>query len=559
MKMALTGIPKITADILIIGGGSAGSMAAIRAKELNPDSKVVLFEKSDFQYSGTIPRGMDALNVVTVPGINTAEDFVTANRLYCDGVCDDIKSYTLAKRSYPLLQKLMEWGVCFPRKDGNFDITTLHPHGRYTVSMTEPDLKQILVKKALSAGCRVENRTMAVGLLKEGDAVAGALGLNVRTGERILCTAKAVILTAGGTARFGLPPSGNLYGTYDYPGNTGDGYLLGYRAGASLTGMEFTLCYCLLKDLEAPGMAMMLQKGAHLLDAAGGQLFKNEFYSLSEVNRIQNSPAGPLRIRLSHLPEERIQEVEELLFSCERPIIKRFLEERGLNFRKSDLELATSELFLCGGHGMSGLQVDENAATTVAGLYAAGDTAPAPRGFLTGAFVFGEIAAESAVSYIRHRGKPLPDESSLSSVAQKLERAKDQAHAPVAIRDLEFKIRRSINEYLTPPKNEYKMRHLLRCLDIFKKDLAEKVRIANPRDLFLSFEAENIIDSAILSTTASLERKESRWGFWHSRGDHPDRDDANWLKHIDLFQNAETEAPEISCRPVRRMAGIGAA
>jgi succinate dehydrogenase/fumarate reductase flavoprotein subunit len=143
-------------------------------------------------------------------------------------------------------------------------------------------------------------------------------------------------------------------------------------------------------------------------------------------------------------------------------------------------------------------------------------------------------------------------------VTQRLDRAKDQAHAPVAIRDLEFKVRRSINEYLTPPKNEYKLRHLLSCLDIFKKDLAEKVRIADPRDLFLSFEVENIIDSAILSTTASLERRESRWGFWHSRGDHPDRDDANWLKHIDLIRSAETGAPEISCRPVRRMAGIGA-
>jgi len=85
--------------------------------------------------------------------------------------------------------------------------------------------------------------------------------------------------------------------------------------------------------------------------------------------------------------------------------VKRFLEERGLNFRRDDLELATSELFLCGGHGLSGLQVDENAATTVAGLYAAGDTAPAPRGYLTGAFVFGEIAAESAVAFISHRGK----------------------------------------------------------------------------------------------------------------------------------------------------------
>ena len=557
--MAESGIPTITADILIIGGGSAGSMAAIRAKELGPDLRVVIFEKSDFQYSGTIPRGMDALNVVTVPGINTAEDFVIANRMYCDEICDDPKSYTLAKRSYPLLQKLMAWGVCFPRKDGNFDITTLHPHGRYTVSMTAPDLKQILVKKALAAGCRVENRTMAVGLLKEGAAVAGAMGINVRTGERIICTARAVILAAGGTARFGLPPSGNLYGTYDYPGNTGDGYLLGYRAGAGLTGMEFTMCYCLLKDLEAPGMAMMLQKGASLLDAAGRELFKNEFYSLSEVNRLQNSPAGPLRIRLSHLPEERIREIEELLFSCERPVVKRFLEERGLDFRRNDLELATSELFLCGGHGMSGLHVDEQAATTVPGLYAAGDTAPAPRGFLTGAFVFGEIAAESAVAFSRHRGQPLPDGISVAAVTQKLDRAHHQAHAPVSVRDFEFKIRRSINEYLTPPKNEYKMQHLLRFLGNFKKDLTEKVRIANARDLLLACETENIIDSAMLATRASLERRESRWGFWHSRGDHPVRDDENWLKHIDLIHNVDTGTPDIRHRTVRRMAGIGAA
>jgi succinate dehydrogenase/fumarate reductase flavoprotein subunit len=145
-------IPTLKADLLIIGGGSAGAMAAIRAKELCPNCRVVIFEKSDFQFSGTIPRGMDALNVVTVPGVNTAEDFVIANRIYCDGVCDDPKSYVLAKRSYPLLQKLMGWGVCFPRKDGNFDITTLHPYGKYTVSMTEPDLKQILVKKVLDAG-----------------------------------------------------------------------------------------------------------------------------------------------------------------------------------------------------------------------------------------------------------------------------------------------------------------------------------------------------------------------------------------------------------------------
>ena len=549
-------VATIQADVLIIGGGSAGTMAAIRAKELDPDSRVVIFEKSDFQYSGTIPRGMDALNVVTVPGVSTPEDYVAANRIYCDGISDDPKSHVLAKRSYPLMEKLIRWGVCFPRKDGSYDITTLHPRGRFTVSMTEPNLKQILVKKALDAGCRVENRTMAVGLLKEGDVVSGAVGINIRTGERIVCTAKAVVLAAGGTARFGLPATGKLYGTYDYPGNTGDGYLLGYRAGAKLTSMEFTLCYCLLKDVQAPGMAMMMQKGAKIFDAVGKSLFENEFYSLPEVSRLQRSPSGPLRISLKHLSEETIQEIEELLFTCERPVIQRFLEYRGLNFRKDDLELETSEIFLCGGHGMSGLYVNENAATTAPGLFAAGDTAPVPRAFLSGAFVYGEIAGESAVNFARDRGAPAPDEATLQKWMGKLDRLQEQPHESIAVSDLEHKARRHINQYLAPPKNAYKMELLLQHLATMKKDLAS-VRIVEERDLFQALEAENIIDSAILSTTSSLERKESRWGFWHTRGDYPARDDGNWCKHIDLSLDPETGLPRVSHREVQRMGAIG--
>ena len=553
--MPITDMPTIKADLLIIGGGSAGTMAAIRAKELNPDCSVVIFEKSDFTYSGSIPRGMDALNVVTVPGINSPEDFVASNRIYCDGICDDTKSYILGKRSYPLLEKLLRWGVYFPRKGGQLDITTLHPKGKYTVSMIEPNLKPMMAQKALEAGCQVENRTMAVGLLKEGPTVAGALGVNIRTGERILCLAKAVILAAGGTARFGIPPSGSLHGTYDYPGNTGDGYLLGYRAGASLTSMEFTMCFVLLKDLELPGMSMMIQKGAKILDATGKRLFENEEYNLSEASRVQKSPVGPLRIRLSHLPEETIQEVEELLFSCERPIIKRFLEGRGLDFRRNDLELSTSEIFLCGGHGLSGLVTDETAATTVIGLYAAGDTGPVPRGYLPGAFVFGEIAAESALQFMKDRGEPGPEEASLRGFTTRLDQLQKQSAGTITVRDFEYRTRRYINEYLTPPKNEYKLSLLLESLHQSKKELYERVRISNPRDLFVALEIENIIESAILSTVGSLERKESRWGFWHSRGDYPERDDQNWAKHIDLVEDPHTRMPRVQFRQAKRLIG----
>jgi succinate dehydrogenase/fumarate reductase flavoprotein subunit len=294
--MTFKSVPNIKADILIIGGGSAGTMAAIRAKELFPEMSVVLFEKGDFQYSGSIPRGMDALNVVVIPGIASPEDFVAINREYYHGICDDEKSYVLAKRSYPLMNKLIGWGVAFPKDNGGYDITTLHPHKKFTVTMDTPDLKQILVKKALDAGCRVENRTVAVDLLREGSAVSGAIGLNVRTGEIIVCTAKAVVLSAGGTARFGLPANGEIYGTYDFPGNTGDGYLLGYRAGARLTGMEYTMCYCIMKDAETPGTAMILDKGGKLIDAFGKTVMEKGF-DLSEVNRMQNGPSGPMDSR----------------------------------------------------------------------------------------------------------------------------------------------------------------------------------------------------------------------------------------------------------------------
>jgi succinate dehydrogenase/fumarate reductase flavoprotein subunit len=152
---------------------------------------------------------------------------------------------------------------------------------------------------------------------------------------------------------------------------------------------------------------------------------------------------------------------------------------------------------------------------------------------------------------------PVPEEAELKRVSEKLARYRHQMYNPVPIRDFEYKVRRHINEYLTPPKNRYKLANLLDCLQRFKNDLKDLVRIDTQRDLNEALEVENILDSAYLSTLASLERKESRWGFWHQRGDFPARDDQNWLKHIDLKMNPNTKAPEISHRCVGRIHDIG--
>ena len=544
----------VHADVLIIGGGSAGAMAAIRAKEVNPSQEVLVFEKGHILYSGCIARGMDALNIVAVPGQTTPELYVESNGMACEGIMDEPVNYHMAERSYPLMKKLESWGVFFPKdKDGNYELLQVHPKGKFCLSMKEPELKTILAKRLMSLGCRVFNRVMGLQLIVEEGRVVGAVGINIHTGELVVCHSGSVILTSGGTARFGLPNNGYLYGVYDFPGNTGDGYAMAYRAGAELTGFEYTLNYYIIKDINAPLLYITLTRGAHLLTAMDVHLEDNH-PSIKSMILEHRKDQGPLRIRMKHLSESKIREIEDILFTTERPVQERFYKGRGVNFRTGDIELWPTEYYLCGGHGMTGIFVNEKAATTVPGLYAAGDVSLVARGHLSGAFVYGEIAAEEASEYSRKnspvRGAETPG---LADLKRDLLQRMEQKGGEVSVEEFEYKVRRLISDYVTPPKNAYKLNMALWWMDRFRKEIREKVRVRHIHDLFKVLEVEDIILCAKLSATASLERQESRWGFWHYRADFPQKDDANWRKHIMLRSGADPEQVLVSHRPVVRM------
>lgn len=543
----------VQADVLIIGGGSAGAMAAIRAKEVNPAQKVVVFEKGHILYSGCIARGMDALNIVAVPGMTTPELYVESNRIACGDIMDEPVNFLMAQRSYAMMKKLEGWGVFFPKDaDGKYELLQVHPKGKFCLAMKEPELKTILAKRLLGLGCQVFNRVMGLRLIVEGEEVSGAIGLNIRTGEMVICHAKSVILTSGGTARFGLPNNGYLYGVYDFPGNTGDGYAMAFRAGAQLTGFEYTLNYYIIKDINAPLLYITLTRGAQLLNAMDVH-FEDNHPSNQTIALEYRKDLGPMRIRMKHLPETKIKEIEDILFSTERPVQQRFFEGRGINFRSGDIELWPTEFYLCGGHGMTGIFVDEKAASTLPGLYAAGDVSLVARGHLSGAFVFGEIAAEEASKRAGKVSRAEYNPRILEELKKDLGQRLGQGDGEVSVEEFEYKVRRLINDYVTPPKNAYKLNMALWWMDRFQKEIREKVRIKNIHDLFKVLEVENIMLCARLSATASLERKESRWGFWHYRPDYPQKDDAQWLKHIMLKRGGDPGEIAVSYRPLAKM------
>lgn len=542
---------ELNADILIIGGGSAGCLAAIRAKELNPDLDVVIFEKADLRRSGALALGMDALNVAVVPGVDSPETYLESADLIAQGIMDLGPSYIMAQRSYALMQKLENWGVRFTKdENGQYSLLKIHSKGKFYAAMEEPDLKVILANRVYAAGVRVLNRTMATCLLQNESAVVGATGFNIRSGEFVVCRAKSVILCNGGLARFTLPNTGDLHSVFDFPGNAGDGYALGYRAGAAVTGFEYTMCTPSLKDITCPSFHVTLSRGARLVNAKGELVSDSVEVGSYEVLKEFKENRGPVFIQTKHLSEEKIREIESILFRVERPMQKRFFEQRGIDFRKDDIELYPTEYHLCGGHGLTGLVVGNRAETTLEGLFAAGDVASVPRQHLTGAFVFGEVAAESAMERM---GIPWPELS-----AEQIDREETRVFAflqpepsPIRLTDLEYKVRRIAGDYATPPKNEYKLNQAIHWMNVFRQEL-QTVKAADLHELMKAHEIGCIIDCIELSAVASKQRQESRWGYFHQRTDYPEKNDAEWLKHIVLTKNPDDGFPQVSFKPIER-------
>ncbi|MFE9931474.1 fumarate reductase/succinate dehydrogenase flavoprotein subunit [Streptomyces sp. NPDC005533] len=546
---------ELSCDVLVIGGGTAGTMAALTAAEHG--ARVLLLEKAHVRHSGALAMGMDGVNNAVVPGRAEPDDYVAEITRANDGIVDQSTVRQTATRGFAMVQRLESYGVKFEKDEhGEYAVRQVHRSGSYVLPMPEgKDVKKVLYRqlrrREMRERIRIENRVMPVRVLtspEDGRAI-GAAAFNTRTGAFVTVRAGAVILATGPCGRLGLPASGYLYGTYENPTNAGDGYAMAYHAGAALTGIECFQINPLIKDYNGPACAYVANPfGGYQVNRHGERFVDSDYWSgqmMAEFAAELASDRGPVYLKLSHLPEESVASLESILHTTERPTRGTFHAGRGHDYRTHDIEMHISEIGLCGGHSASGVRVDDHARTTVPRLYAAGDLASVPHNYMIGAFVFGDLAGADAARYAAYEGElPTDQVAAAHELIYRPLRRPDGPPQP----QVEYKLRRFVNDYVAPPKTGAKLSLAVAAFDRMSGEIAE-MGATTAHELMRCAEVSFIRDCAEMAARSSLARTESRWGLYHERLDHPERDDTGWLHHLDLRKSA-SGAMEFTARPV---------
>jgi succinate dehydrogenase/fumarate reductase flavoprotein subunit len=547
-------IVKRAVDFLVVGGGTAGCMAAIKAKHQNPDAHVLVLEKANIRRSGAIAMGMDGVNTAVIPGNSTPEQYVKEITIANDGILDQKCVLKTGELGFSVIQELEEWGVKFQKdNEGEYDLKQVHRVGKYVLPMPEgKDLKKILSRQVKRNKVEVINRVMATRVIVKDGRAVGVTGLDVRSGDFHVIQAKATLLCTGACGRLGLPASGYLYGTYENPTNAGDGYSMAYHAGAKLSNIECFQINPLIKDYNGPACAYVASPfGAYTANAEGNRFINCDYWSgqmMLEMWKELHSGSGPVHLKMYHLDEATISEIETILFANERPSRERFHAGRSENYRTHGVEMSISEIGLCSGHSASGVQVDENMETSIQGLYAAGDMANVPHNYMIGAFVSGRVAAEHAMTAIKEFEHLEPDQAFLDAEMKRIE-------APLSNPDgiphtqVEYKLRRYVNDYMQPPKSPTNMQI---GLDKFVEydSVLSQMGARDPHELMRCMEIHFIRDCAEMAARASLFRRESRWGLYHYRLDYPNRNDEEWLCNT-IIEKSESSTMEVSKQPLQ--------
>ena len=408
---------RLSTDLLIIGGGTAGCYAAITFRE-HSDKRVLIMEKADIRRSGCLAAGVNALNAYITRG-RTAEDYVKYAVNDAAGIARHDLLLTMAQGLNAAASRLESLGLTILKdSDGQYA-----ERGPRNIKINGENIKPILANAVINdEGITVMNRVNAFAYITVEGEVIGAIAIDINRPVMYIIAAKAVICATGGAAGLYRPnhPGFSQHKMWYCPFNTGTGYAMGISAGAEMTTMEMRFIALRCKDTIAPTGTLAQGANARQVNAHGASYERQ--YGLTTSQRVHGTVEecragrGPCYLQTadeqvnihtdnhrSSITDRDAQLYKAYLNMCPSQTL-RWIETAPPS--QLNVEIEGTEPYIVGGHTASGYWVDTSRETTLRRLFAAGDCAGGcPQKYVTGACVEGAIAAASALRYM---DEPIP-------------------------------------------------------------------------------------------------------------------------------------------------------
>ena len=550
-------------DVIVLGSGIAGLRATIEIAR-NPEVDVAIIAKSQLMRPHSVAAEGGTAAVLR-PEEGDSFELHALDTIKSSDFLGDQDVVTRFVEEIPKeIIRLEHWGLPWSRRpDGrlaqrpfggqSFDraVYAADKTGFFEVQTLYDTLQKYNVHRY--EDCYVNS------VLIEDNEFLGVTVWDLTTGEFSFIQAKALIIATGGACR--------MYGFTTYPlSATGDGMAMAYRAGLPLKDSEFIQFHptglvpsgiLITEGARSEGGYLLNSKGERFMGKyapARMELAPRDIVSRSEVTEIEEGrgfsrPDGLdyLHLDLRHLGADRI--IERL------PMIR----EIAMRFNFIDPVNELIPIRPAAHYFMGGIHTDIDGATSVAGIWAAGETACLS---LHGAnrlganstaecLVWGKITGGKAAEYASNQKTfpPLPEEAALKDAEARLfsRFSSDGKESPYTLR---MELNRTMDSQVAVYRTASGLQEALNKIRELKQRLPgvrvkDRGRVYNT-DLLNTLETETLLDLAEVVVVGALARTESRGG--HFRRDYPQRDDKNWLKHTLAFYTPE--GPKLDYTPV---------
>ncbi len=512
----------IETDVLCVGGGIAGLMAAIRARELG--AKVIVVDKANTSRSGSAGVGNDHFRCY-IPEVHgpDIEPFIAGLAHSPVGGMRDMNfARVWMEKSFDIVKLWDSWGIPMKYR-GAYEFAGHGFPGRpvATLKYSGREQKPILTREALRRGAIIMNRMMIFDIVHDGGAFK-AIGVSTRENRIVEFHAKSAVFGTGLCTRlYPSPTPAWIFNTANSPNNTGDGRAMAFRAGAEIASAELTRRWAgpkyfarcgkgtwvgVLRDREGRPVGPFLTKPDRKYSDMAADIWGNLFEDYGRSGR------GPVYMDCQGISDEDFEYMMHWMNHEGNSALFNHLAEEGADIRHTSVEFMTYEMMFSGG-----IYYNEKAETSQKGLYAAGDEF---QGGISCAATFGWIAGENAARYAVEAPGDVPGEANGEiENTETLLRDISNRREGASWQEVNVALQQIMCDYAGPVRSESLLQAGLSHLRRLKKKALTLLMARNQHELMHCLEVINLFDLGELIFIAANERKESRGV--HVRADYP--------------------------------------